>query len=80
MPEQRQLLRLISHSFGRLHGPIYFWRKNAPPNHLSRRSCRCAASWCRTVRSFSGLMGALQQVSRVASFSESASLQCARRR
>lgn len=48
--------------------------------YLSRRSCRWDASWCRTVRSFSGLMGALQQVSNVAFLSESASVQCANRK
>lgn len=49
-------------------------------NHLSRRSCRWEASWCSTVRSFSGLMGAAQHVSRVASLRLAASVQCASRK
>ena len=47
---------------------------------LLRQVCRWEASWCRTVSSFSGLIGALQQLSRDACFKDSESVQCARRR
>ena len=47
--------------------------------HLARQACRCEASWCSTVRSLSGEMGAAQQVSSVARRIASLSVACARR-
>ena len=49
-------------------------------DHLLRQVCRWEASWWRTVSSFSGLIGALQQLSRDACLRDSASVQCASRR
>ena len=54
--------------------------EGGPGTHRLRQFCRWEASWCRTVSSFSALMGALQQVSREACFRDAESVQCASRR